>query len=176
MGRGQAPAAAISMTVEQELLLQKMLNKHTLGQQISKRIKILLLAKDGQSNSHIKRVLGISLNTVKLWRSRWTSAYPVLLKYESSPDLYAHLFSFLQDLPRSGTPKTFTFTQEQKIVALACDEPCHHGLEMTVWTHEMLALIAIAQNIVHDISARQIGRILKNAPTPTTQIGILAVS
>ena len=130
--------------------------------------KILLFAKEGQSNSHIKRALGISLNTVKLWRSRWTAEYAGLLKYESSPDLYDGLYSFLQDLPRSGTPKTFTFAQEQKIVALACDKPCHHGLEMTVWTHEMLALTAKAQNIVRDISARQVGRILKNTPAPTS--------
>ena len=167
MGRGQAPAPAITMTATQASLFKKMVSKHTIPQQIAKRIKILLMAKEGHSNSHIKRELGISLNTVKSWRSRWVAAYENLLSYESSSELYACLFAFLQDLPRRGAPKTFTLAQEQQIVALACDKPYTHGLEVTDWTHEMLALTAKAKDIVFSISPRQVGRILKNTPTST---------
>lgn len=175
MGRGQAPAAAIAMTAYQVEVLTELIKSHKTGQQISKRAQILLLAHEGNSNSHIKRSLNLSLNTVKLWRSRWLSVYEDLLEAEASMAEHKlsrsayrkRLLELLSDLPRQGAPKTFTLAQEQQIVALACDKPRHHGVEMTDWTYEMLAKVAIAKSIVASISASQVGRILKKHPAPT---------
>lgn len=176
MGRGQAPAPPIPMTVLQREVLQDLGRRHTTSQQIAKRIRILLLANQEYSNSHIKRELGVSLNTVKSWRRRWQSAYDELVIYESylhnqqvSPlDFRNRLISALTDLPRSGAPKTITLSQEKQIVALACEEPSQYQLEMTDWTHEMLAKVAIAKGIVTSISSRHVGRILKKEPPATT--------
>lgn len=176
MGRGQAPAPPIPMTPLQKEVLQDIWRRHTTSQQLAKRIKILLMANQGHSNSHIKREVDVSLNTVKSWRRRWASAYDGLVSYESylenqevSPlDFRKRLISTLKDLPRSGAPKIITLAQEKQIIALACDRPADYQVEMTNWTHEMLAKVAIAKGIVASISSRQVGRILKNQPSPTS--------
>lgn len=178
MGKGQAPAPAIPMSVYQLELLTKTVNKHTTSQQTATRIRILLLAQQGYSNSHNSRALNISLNTVKQWRKRWLSAYENLVKYEqtiatgkTSPlDFEKHLLSILKDKPRSGVPKTITLSQEQKIIALSCDKPIIHNIEMTDWTHEMLAKVAVSKKIIPSISSSQVGRILKNQPTSTAEV------
>ncbi|MCB0837403.1 MAG: helix-turn-helix domain-containing protein [Bacteroidetes bacterium] len=163
------------MTSYQVSVYEELVRSHKTGQQTSTRAQILLLAHQGQSNSHIQRSLGISRNTVKVWRRRWEEVYPDLTEAEdliksnrlSQSDYRKQLVALLQDLPRPGSPKTFTLAQEQQIVALACDSPHHHGWEMTDWTHQMLAHVAMAKGIVASISSSQIGRILKKYPPPT---------
>lgn len=171
MGRGQAPAKAIPMTGLQYILLDEERRKRTTQKQFSTRINLLLRASQGQSNSQVARDLNLSLNTVKSWRCRWQSCYEKLCTYEksmqdqglSNHDYLAMLLSQLRDLPRSGTRKQITLEEEQQIVALASEKPADYGVEMTTWTHEMLAKVAIAQGIVRKISARHVGNILKKA-------------
>jgi len=169
MSRGQAPAAAIPMTLLQQSLLKEIVVKHTTGQQQAKRVKILLLANQGYSNAEVKRQLKVSLNTVKEWRKRWMSSVESLNKHESfisegeatMLDYRKRIKEFLKDQPRSGAPKIITLAQEQQIVALACKKPTDYQIVMTDWTHEMLAHVAISKGIVASISSRQVGRILK---------------
>ncbi|MCB0845308.1 MAG: helix-turn-helix domain-containing protein, partial [Bacteroidetes bacterium] len=59
------------MTSYQVSVYEELVRSHKTGQQTSTRAQILLLAHQGQSNSHIQRSLGISRNTVKVWRRRW---------------------------------------------------------------------------------------------------------
>ncbi|TAG96581.1 MAG: helix-turn-helix domain-containing protein [Sphingobacteriales bacterium] len=75
----------------------------------------------------------------------------------------------LDDLPRSGAPKRISLSQEQQIVALACEKPRDHGVEMTNWTHEMLARVAISKGILESISSRYVGEILKKKQVATSQ-------
>ena len=150
------------MTELQYSLLEKIASRHTTGQQVSKRAKILLLASKGQAHCVIHQTLGVSINTIKSWRKRWTEAYEDINDSVTSADLLKVLMLFLKDLPRCGTPKKFTIAQRKKIVALACDKPIHHDIEMTDWTYEMLAITAQAKGIVESISESQVRRILKN--------------
>jgi transposase len=129
-----------------------------------------------QNNAQIKRAMQISLNTVKSWRKRWTTCYAQLLVFEQGKDgtgvsdqvLLAQMLTFLEDLPRSGHPKEITLAQEQQIVALACLKPVEYGIEMTTWTHQMLAQVAITEGIVKTISSRYVGTILKKKSSKTT--------
>lgn len=176
MGRGQAPAKAIPMTPLQYVLLQIEGNRRTTQAQFRIRINLLLKAKKGESNSQIARDLAISLNTVKTWRRRWQGKYEQLCEYEkgmksqglSEHDYLKELLSHLRDNPRSGTRKRINLEEEQQIVALASEDPKDYGVEMTNWTHEMLAKVAIAQGIVGKISSRHIGNILKKANVSPT--------
>lgn len=178
IARGQAPAPPIPITAYQLDLLRELFRKHSTSQQTAERIHILLLAYEGYSNSHVSRVLNISLNTVKKWRTRWLMDYENLVKFESQVvtekisllTFQKRLLSVIKDKPRSGTPKKITLSQEQKIIALSCDKPIVHNIEMTDWTYEMLAKVAVSKNIVSSISSSQVGRILKNKPTPTSKI------
>lgn len=169
MGRGQAPAKRIPMTALQFAILQEESRKRTTQKQFSTRINLLLRASQGESTSQIARDLALSFNTVKFWRRRWQSYYEPLCAYEkemqfqglSKHDYLQVLLSHLRDLPRSGTRKQISLEEEQQIVALASEKPEDYGVEMTNWTHEMLAKTAIAQGMVRKISSRHVGNILK---------------
>lgn len=176
MGRGKAPAPAIPMSERQYRLLEKESSKRITLRQYASRISILLRAGQGQSNGQIKRELGLSLNTVKQWRKRWNDHYAELVIFEqgqqgqgvSDGELLKEMLGMLKDSPRSGSPKTITLTQQQQIVALACQKPDAFGMPFTSWTHPLLARVAIEQGIVEKVSSRYIGTILKKAAAPTT--------
>lgn len=178
MNRGKPPAPAIEMKDRIYELLSQESRKRTIQGHHLDRIKILLSASHqggGHSNGHIKRALDLSYNTVKTWRNRWTSFYPAILTFEQGPTgegvsdgaLMVKILSYLEDAPRPGAPKTFTLAQTQQIVALACQKPTEHGIEMTTWTHEMLAHVAMSIGIVETISSRYVGILLKKKPAST---------
>lgn len=173
MSRGQAPAKAIPMTALQFSIFEQESRKRTTQQQFSLRINLLLKASQGQSINQTARELALCVNTVKAWRARWQSHYEQLCAYEEAMDaqgLSRHdyrkvLLDQLRDLPRSGTRKQISLAQEQQILALASEKPSDYGIEMTHWTHEMLAQTAIVRGIVPKISSRHVGNILKKRLT-----------
>lgn len=169
MAGGKAPAKAIPMTTLQFILLREEMNKRTTQKQFSTRINLLLRARQGQSINQISHDLGLAVNTVKSWRRRWQGCYEQLCEYEdqmksqglSEHDYLQELLNHLRDNPRSGTRKRISLEEEQQIIALASEKPQDYGVEMTNWTHEMLAKVAIGQGIVEKISSRHVGNILK---------------
>lgn len=176
MGRGKPPAKAISMTALQKSLFEREIRKRTTQKQFSTRIELLLRAHEGQSNAQISRDLALTLPTIRAWRRRWENNYGQLCEYEeemkeqglSEHNYLQVLLSLLRDLPRSGTRKQISLEQEQQIVALASEKPTDYGIEMSSWTHEMLAKIAIAQGILEKVSSRHVGNILKKASSSRT--------
>lgn len=171
MGRGKPPAERIPMTKLQFAILEQESRKRTIQNQLGTRIHLLLRASQGQSINQVAREMALSVNTVKSWRHRWQSSYESLCAYEntmqeqglSRQDYLQELLSHLRDLPRSGTPKRITLEEEQQIVALSTEKPKDYGVEISDWTHEMLATVAIAKGIVAKISSRHVGNILKKA-------------
>jgi putative transposase len=177
MGRGQGAPAIVIKDRIYKLLLEES-QKRTIKSHHYIRTRIILRSSvqgGGHAISKVERDLGISNNTVKVWRSRWISSYNEILIYEkgindqvvSDSALISKILSCLEDAPRSGAPKTFTMAQTQQIVALACQKPEEHGIEMTTWTHEMLAHVAISKGIVKSISSRYVGELLKKKSTST---------
>ncbi|MFQ5606180.1 MAG: helix-turn-helix domain-containing protein [bacterium] len=169
MSRGKPPAPPIPINLRQHRLLEKEASKQRIPYRDKIRYEIILRASEGQSNSHIKRELGISLNKVKRWRRRWESEWESLCVYESGPDgqevkdheLLGRIREILSDKPRSGTPKRITLSQEKQIIAIACEKPEKYGVIMTQWNREMLARAVIDLGIVSTISPRYISVILK---------------
>lgn len=176
MGRGKASAPAIPMNALQKEILNQFIRNHSTPQNKVKRTNILLLASEGVSNAEISRRVAVSYNTVLTWRGRWLSEYESLLVFEqgltqsvqSKNSLQGQLSIFLKDAKRSGAPKTFSLAQREQIVALCCESPTDYGLELTDWTHEMLAKTAITINIVESISPSHLGKILKKSPLKTS--------
>ena len=171
MSKGYPPVPPLKMTDRQYRLLESKSKKHKTNNQIVKRIKILLKGSKGQSNYSISREIGVTVQTVKIWRSRWDLVYDKLLIYEqgksgegvSDKDLLAEMMSVIKDKPRSGKPPVFTLSQKQQIVTLACRKPSEYGIPINRWTHEMLAKVAKAEKIVKSISPRHVGGILKKS-------------
>jgi transposase len=115
------------------------------------RVRIILLAGEGVGVRPTADHLGIGRSTVQGWRRRWVE----------NPD--ASVAERLSDAPRSGTPPTFVAEQICTIVALACEAPQDSGRAITHWTQWEIADEAMKRGIVESISARSIGRFLKEA-------------
>ena len=174
MHRGKA-AALVKLSLRQKQLLENYRNKRkaSLGSRI--RIDIVLGASAGLSNTELSKQLGISRNTVILWRGRWTEYYEKLCDFEQGPqgqgvkdrELLQKMLSLLGDTARSGSPECINLTQKKQIVALACRKPEEFNIPMTQWNREMLAKVAIAQGIVESISPRYVSKILKKGGAST---------
>ncbi len=59
------------------------------------------------------------------------------------------ILSYLEDAPRPGTPKTFTFAQTQQIIALACQKPTEHGINVVfdLFLHQSIVIGSILLKI-----------------------------
>jgi len=53
------------------LTLEKLASRHTTGQQIAQRARIVLNAAAGLNHAQIAHTLGISVDMATLWRRRW---------------------------------------------------------------------------------------------------------
>jgi transposase len=144
-----------------------MLRRHQIPQCLVWRIRIILLAAKGHSNSTIARRVGKDRGTVRLWRARWVEAAPVFQaareKGVSKGELVALLEVVLSDAFRAGTPGKFTAEQLAKVIAVACEPPKLSGRPVTHWTSRELADEVVKRRIVESISSRTVGRLLGDA-------------
>src|SRR5258705_8612896 len=91
------------------------------------RARLMLAMADGAGNNALARKLKMDRGVVRCWRNRWIELTPKLINAEASvasdPELQELVLSGLSDLPRSGTPPTFTAEHIVRIIAIACEEP-----------------------------------------------------
>jgi transposase len=144
----------VKLTDAQRQGLKKLVTRHTVGQQIALRGRIVLAADEGKNNTQIAKEQGTTLSTVRLWRQRWVD-----LQLISLDDL--SLEERLQDLPRPGAPARITADQVCQITALACEEPEESGRPISHWTGREIADEIIKRGIVDHISPRHAARLLK---------------
>jgi transposase-like protein len=168
MGRQHAKPSKLLMTETQYCAIKKISNHPKTTVKTAKRAKMLQLGYENKPHSIVSQELGVSINTIKLWRNRWDENQANFSDYDTETELICGLHQFFKDLPRSGVPPKFTEAQRKQIIALACDEPSIHDIPMTNWSSEMLALTAKAKGIVESISSAQVRRILKNGVVTTS--------
>jgi putative transposase len=147
-------ATEVKLTKKERENLEQLIRRHTTGQQIALRARIVLLAGQGQSNSAIVRRLEINIETVRRWRNRWVQGQGISLD-----DLSAE--NRLQDMPRPGAPPRITMDQRCKIEALACEKPEDSDRPIGQWTSREIADEVIKREIVETISSRHAARLLK---------------
>jgi len=140
--------APVPVTDRERQQLESLERQATCPQQLALRARIILLAGQGVGARTTADQLGISRSTVQGWRRRWSE----------NPD--ASVAERLSDAPRSGTPATFSSEQIRAIIALVCETPHDSGRAIT---QRKIADEAVKRGIVDSISARSIGRFLKEA-------------
>jgi transposase len=171
-------AVEIQLSEKQRTILEAMKKGTHSPLHLIQRSTIILLASDGLSNKEIERQMNIERNTVKKWRNRIAKATPELKRIENEQPwkLKAAVEAALQDEERPGKPPKFTAEQVAHIIKIACEKPEDHGVPLSHWTPSALAREAVKQNIVENISSRQVGRFLKRFGFKASSEPILAES
>ena len=164
--RGPKPSP-IELEAKEREELEKLVKRHTVGQQIGLRGRIVLAAGEGKNNSQIRREMGVSLDMVRLWIARWLLLAGIKLEDLSVEER-------LEDLPRPGTPARITADQRCQIEQLACEAPEKSGRPITNWTNREIADEIMEREIVAQISARHAGRLLKRGRYQTASNPLLA--
>jgi transposase len=134
--------------------LEKLVARHTTGQQKAQRARIILQAAEGKTNAEIARDLNQSIDMVRLWRRRWHELEPLAWDDLSTEER-------LDDLPRPGAPARFSADQRCQIEQLAGEAPEKAGRPISQWTGREIADELVARGIVETISARHAARLLK---------------
>ena len=138
-------------TVKDEL--EELVKKHSTPQQIALRARIILLLCKGMSRSKVAHELNVSPDMVRLWHHRWLDS--------SKTDKCVR--DRIEDSHRSGAPAKFSVNQLTHLFAIACENPDGSNRPISHWTARELADELIKRGIVESISARHVGRLLKEA-------------
>jgi len=153
MGRGPNPVE-VNLSEEEEKGLDKLVKRRSTRQQIVWRARIIQAAAKGMNNAQIGRALGMSVDSVRLWRNRWVESQAVTLKEEG-------IEARLSDEPRNGSPGKFSAEQMAQIIAIACEDPATSGYPVSHWSAKEIAMEAVKRGVVESISERHVGRFLK---------------
>jgi putative transposase len=170
-------AAKIVITERQQDVLQTMTRSSTCPQGLAQRAHMILLAFDGLDNEAIAARIDWERHAVGIWRRRWAKAFQRLVLIEcceKDSALPRAIEELLSDLPRPGCPGKFTAEQVTQILAVACEPPEDSGRPVTHWTPRELADEVQQRGIVASISARHVGRFLKDGRTPAASQPLLA--
>ena len=150
--RGPKPPS-VELSAEQRYELERLVRGHTTAQQVALRGRMILGAADGLNNAQIARQLGVAVDTVRYWRSRWLG-----LAAASLEDLSVQ--ERLSDAPRPGAPARITPQQVCKVLELACQAPERSGRPISQWTARELADELVQRGLVDTISPRHAARLL----------------
>lgn len=141
--------------------LEKLVARHTTGQQKAQRARVILQAGEGKNNGEIAREVRQSIDMVRLWRRRWLELAAI-----GWDDLSVE--ERLDDLPRPGAPARLTTDQRCQIEQMACEAPEKAGRPISQWTGRELADEMVARGIVVSISPRHAARLLKKGVSNRT--------
>jgi putative transposase len=154
-------ATPITVTAAEREGLESLVRRHTTPQQIATRARIVLAAAAGQTNVQIVQHVGLSRESVRLWRDRWAALQAIPLTEVS-------VAARLTDAPRPGAPARITAEQVCQIVALACAAPATAGRPISQWSSREIADAITARGIVTTISPRHAARLLKRGRSSRT--------
>ena len=156
--RGPKPDP-LSLTEVERNEVERLVRRHSTGQQMALRGRIILEANAGKNTSQIARELGISVETVRAWRTRWLALQPVAASDLSVQDR-------LSDVPRPGRRSQITAEQTCQVIAMACEHPKERPISH--WTGREIADEAMARGIIKQISPRHAARLLKKGISSRT--------
>jgi transposase len=142
----------IELSDDERVELTMLLRRSSTPQSIALRANIIVQAGQGINRKVIAENLSTSPHKVTRWTQRWDNVQTA----------GKSVLSRLVDFPRSGRPSDITPEQLCQLIALACEAPEDHGLPINAWTQRELTDTAIKKGIFTTLSARHMGRLLKN--------------
>ena len=164
-------APKIELSARVRKIIEEIARQRSTEYRLVVRASLILAMADGAGNHELTRTQNLDRGTVRYWRGRWIEWTPKLTNAETSKisdeDLRDLVLTGLSDLPRSGTPPTFTAEQIVQIVAVSCEEPAKSKRPISHWTPAELADEVIKRKIVDSISASSVERFLKSGRSKT---------
>jgi putative transposase len=157
-------ATPLTLTTDQRQGLENLVRRHSTPQQpqqVATRARIVLAAAEGQRLVRIAEQVGLSRESVRLWRDRWVALQDIPLAALSVEQRLA-------DAPRPGAPARITAEQVCQVVALACEAPAASGRPISQWTHQEIAAEIMRRGIVATISPRHAARLVKRGTSNRT--------
>jgi transposase len=149
----------LSAIARQEL--ERLVARHTTGQQKAQRARIILKAAEGKNHAQIGKELKVSVDMARLWRRRWLELQPIALDDLSVEER-------LEDLPRPGAPSHITADHLCQIEQMACQAPEQAGRPISQWASREIADELMRQGIIEQISPRHAARLLKKGASSRT--------
>lgn len=143
MSRGRQ-AQTIKLSREERKSLELLTRRGTAEQRQVMRAQIALMAHRGETSTAIAQALGVSVQTVSHWRS----------------PLAQRGVEGLEEIPRSGRPRSIGETQRLELLALAC-EPAELEGRATPTLDELVDR-AVERGVVKQISRSHLQRILQS--------------
>ena len=144
MERGR-PAQAVALTDHDKAKLENLVRQKTAAHRDVQRAQIALMASQGETSVYIAEALGLSEQTVCLWRGRAARA-----RMEG-----------LKDHPRPGRPRRITDSERLQLISLACERADEEGGRSTPTLNELVAR-AQERGVVSHISRSHYQRILQD--------------
>ena len=133
----------IKLTSKERDILKQLSHHRQAPHALVQRAQIILLAEQGWNNSKIAVHLNLHRKTVRHWRQRWLGYSAELLAVQSEEsakrELQQMIRGILTDVPRPGTPVSFSAEQRVQIIALAGEKPKDSARPITHWTPRDLA-------------------------------------
>lgn len=154
-------ARRITLTAAERAGLEGLVRRHGTPQQVAVRARIVLAAGEGCSITRTAQQVGLSRESVRLWRDRWAAA-------GNLPPDELGVAARLADAPRPGAPARITPAQVCRVVALACEAPATSGRPISRWTNQEIADEITKRGIVETISPRHAARLVKRGISSPT--------
>jgi transposase len=151
----------VLLSADERDALELLVRRHSTPQQVALRARIIVLAAEGLNNSQIAAAVGLTRESVRLWRDRW-------VRLQDIPLADLRVEDRLADAPRPGAPARIGAEQVCQILALACAAPQTSGRPITQWTSREIADEIMARGIVAPISPRHAARLLKRGISSRT--------
>ena len=110
-------------------------------------------------------MVGVSAKTVRKHVERFEQSLDALLASVAEGNwskLERTMKDCLQDAPQSGRPPDFSPLQIVLIISIACEKPEASGRPISKWTRREIAEEAVQRQIVSQISASHVARILRS--------------
>lgn len=132
----------LQLTDDHLSYLTTLLAKGTLNARVARRASALLQLHQGLSLNKIAENLGVTCQSVAVWRDKY----------------FEEGVHFLKDKPRSGRPNFFDGVTRAQITALACSEaPAGYAK----WSLRLLADKAVELKLVEDVAYTTVRNLLK---------------
>ena len=164
-------APKIELSARVRKIIEEIARQRSTEYRLVIRASMVLAMADGAGNHELTRTQNLDRGTVRYWRARWIELTPKLTSAEASEikdeDLRDLILTGLSDLPRSGTPPTFTAEQIVQIIAVSCEVPTNSERPISHWTPPELASEVIKRKIVESISPSSVERFLKSGRSKT---------